>query len=86
MLHTTNEERNNQFMKKIFIGIFSALFIVLTNNVRFSSTHQNIDITENHFIDLDKDGNPIVFEIDEEFNKKEYQESLEEHHFPSNNI
>lgn len=69
-------------MKKIFIGIFiialvSSLVIDATAEENDVST-QNYDATEDYFVNLDEEGNPIVVDIDDTFDKKEYQESLKE--------
>lgn len=71
-------------MKKLFISIIAITLIsVVINDVhatnQSSTANKNIDITENHFVNLDEEGNPVIVEIDDTFNKKEYQKSLEEY-------
>ena len=66
-------------MKKLFISIIAlTLMCVGINDVQATNVaDKDIDITEDHFVNLDEDGNPVVVEIDDTFNKKEYQKSLE---------
>ena len=66
-------------MKKIFIGIFTialvgALVVDAGAEGNDASTKE-FDATEDYFVNLDEDGNPIVVDIDDTFNKKEYQKS-----------
>lgn len=65
-------------MKKLLIGTFViALFFCLLNNA--DATNQNdIDITEDSFVVLDENGNPVIVEVEDTFDEKEYEEGLEE--------
>lgn len=68
-------------MKKCFLSLFAVtLIIFLMNQVSATyqnNTEENVDMTEDHFVILDEEGNPVIVEVEETFDEKEYEEGLE---------
>ncbi|WP_405317225.1 dockerin type I domain-containing protein [Faecalibacillus faecis] len=72
-------------MRKIALCLFSiALMSSLFINVKAENVSKSDnDVTEDFFVNLDEEGNPIVVDIEDTFNKKEYNKSLQESEEPT---
>ncbi len=72
-------------MKKILL-VMLATFISCSLVVGASAINQDEftgETADDHFIILDEEGNPIVVEVEDTFDKKEYKESLKDAEIPA---